>query len=169
MRTLLNLLLFFAITGCGNNYHSNGIIVIPSEAIKPIKVILRDSLYYQINFDTSGNISSVLPYRAGILEGNAYELYGNGKLKKSMELHSGKLDGIAQYFNESGTLWKQIFFERDLGEFSKIVYWDSIVPIVRYIYEADSVGTVIKIKVFNRQGILLKDSIPSKGDQIFPE
>jgi antitoxin component YwqK of YwqJK toxin-antitoxin module len=144
-------------------------MVISSQVIRPIKVMLRDSVYYQINFDTSGNISSVLPYRAGVLEGNAYELYRNGNLKKRMELHSGSLDGIAQYFHESGTLWKQIFFKRELQEFSKIVYWDSLVPIVRYIYETDTSGIVTKIEIFNRQGILSRDSIPLGREQIFPE
>jgi antitoxin component YwqK of YwqJK toxin-antitoxin module len=169
MKSVLNLILLFVLTGCGINNHSDGVMVLSSQEIRPIKVMLRDSIYYQINFDTSGSISSILPYRSGVLEGYAYELYRNGNLKRRMELHSGRLNGIAQYFHESGTLWKQIFFKRELQDFSKIVYWDSLFPVVRYIYESDTSGIVTKIKTFNRQGTFLKDSFPLKGEQIFPE
>ena len=163
------LMVFFLVAGCKNKKHPDGIEISFKEIAKPMKVVIRDSLYYQIVFDSSGYISSILPYRAGILEGHAYEFFANGGLKKTMELKSGRLDGVAQYFYESGNLWKQILLKRDEQEFAKLEYWDSIVPAVKYAFVVDSTGVITKIKAFNQQGTFVKDSITSEIEKIYPE
>lgn len=163
------LMVFFLASGCKNKKHPDSIEISFEEIAKPMKVVIRDSLYYQIVFDSSGYISSILPYRAGILEGHAYEFFANGGLKKAMELKSGRLDGVAQYFYESGNLWKQILLKRDELEFAKLEYWDSIVPTVKYAFEVDSTGVITKIKTFNQQGTFVRDSITSEVEKIYPE
>jgi antitoxin component YwqK of YwqJK toxin-antitoxin module len=154
---------------CGNKSDGEALVITSSDVIKPIKVILEDSLSYKIVFDSSGRISSILPYRSGILEGNAYEFFANGKLKRKLELRSGRLDGIAQYFYESGILRQQIFFKRKNHQFSKIVYWDSIVSMPKYVYEFDSAGFLQKIKIFDKQGLLQKDSTSLNKEQLLIE
>lgn len=163
------LIVFFLAVGCESYKHPDRIEISLEEIDKPLKVVLRDSIYYQIVFDTSGRISSILPYRAGILEGHGYEFFSNGGLKKKMELKSGRLDGLAQYFYESGNLWKQILLKRDELEFSKLEYWDSMVPVVMHAFEVDSTGTITKIKIFNQKGNFIKDSTTSGVEKLYPE
>lgn len=163
------LIAFFVTVGCLKKSNTDGMEISLNEVAKPIKVVLRDSLYYKIVFNSSGYLSSLLPYRAGILEGHAYEFYSNGMMKKSMELKSGRLDGVAQYFYQSGNLWKIIHFKRDEGEFKKLVFWDSIVPVVRQTFEVDSTGAITKIKIFNKNGSFVKDSTTSRVENLYPE
>lgn len=170
MKYFLNIILIFLFAGCIiKKKNTDSIEIGLADIKKPIKVILKDSLYLQIVFDSSGHLRSILPYRSGILEGNAHEFFANGKSKKRMELKSGRLNGIAQYFYESGALWKQILFQREQQQFMKVEYWDSILPVVKNIFEADSTGTIINIKTFDQQGHFIKDSVLQKGEKIFPE
>lgn len=170
MKYFLNIVLIFLVASCGiKNKDTDGIEIKLANIKKPMKIILKDSLYLQIVFDSSGRLSSILPYRAGILEGNAYEFFANGKFKKRMELKSGRLDGIAEYFYENGNLWKQILSNKERQEFMKVIYWNGIIPVVKNIFNADSTGVVLNIKVFDQKGNFIKDSVPSELTKIYPE
>ncbi len=86
-----------------------------------------------------------------------------------MELKSGRLDGIAEYFYENGNLWKQIISNHEQREFMKVIYWGGLIPVVKNIFTADSAGVVLSIKVFDQKGNFLKDSVPSELTKIYPE
>lgn len=168
MKRFLSLIIILQITGCVTK-NSDSIEIGLTDFKKSIKVILKDSIYLQIVFDSSGHLSSILPYNAGVLDGNAYEFFSNGKLKKRMELKSGRLDGAAEYFHENGNLWKQIHFQRELQQFKKVEYWDGFIPVVKHIFDADSMGMILNVKTFDQKGSFIKDSIPFEKIEIYPE
>ncbi|HET8687913.1 MAG TPA: hypothetical protein VFM18_14825 [Methanosarcina sp.] len=101
-----------------------------------------------------------MKFKNGVIDGEGFTFYPNGKLQKKIDTRNGIREGHSKYFYESGALKNEVFYCFGKPMYFGYEYWDAPVILTKSIIDFGENGRIEKIKRFDTAGHFLRDSFP---------
>lgn len=139
-------------------WHENGKIFITSKVIGGVADITqtaqRSWLFDNTSqvWDEDGNLTAVIPYSQGSLEGDSLYYHINGKVWKKIPYVKNQINGTVEIFKDSGELLQQMSYQNGLKHGSSTRFW---APNQMASQEDYHSGKIHNAQYFDKKGKLI--------------